>query len=285
MNYVGGKYRLLPQILPLFPNDIHCFMDIFCGGCDVGINVNAKSIVLNDNLIYLMDLYKHIQAQPLESTLNYIEDKINTLQLSKINQGGYLILREQYNQSKRPLDLFILSAYSFSHQIRFNNSHQFNTPFGKNRSSFNNQMKNNLIAFINALQNKNITIECHSFEQLNYDKLTTHDLVYCDPPYLITTGTYNDGKRGFKGWGVQEEHQLLNLLDSLHQRNIRFALSNVIEHKGKENVILKEWLLDNRYHVHNLSFHYANSFYQNKDRNKNGSCEVLITNYHVESGK
>ena len=26
MNYIGGKYKLLPQILPLFPKDINVFV-------------------------------------------------------------------------------------------------------------------------------------------------------------------------------------------------------------------------------------------------------------------
>ena len=42
LNYTGGKYKLLPQIIPLFPEDINMFVDLFCGGCNVGINVNAK---------------------------------------------------------------------------------------------------------------------------------------------------------------------------------------------------------------------------------------------------
>ena len=39
LNYTGGKYKLLPQILPLFPKEIDCFVDLFCGGCNVGINI------------------------------------------------------------------------------------------------------------------------------------------------------------------------------------------------------------------------------------------------------
>ena len=31
MNYIGGKYKLLPQILPLFPEFTGTFVDLFCG--------------------------------------------------------------------------------------------------------------------------------------------------------------------------------------------------------------------------------------------------------------
>ncbi|MCA6072598.1 MAG: DNA adenine methylase, partial [Endomicrobium sp.] len=35
LNYVGGKYKILPQIIPLFPKDINCFVDLFAGGANV----------------------------------------------------------------------------------------------------------------------------------------------------------------------------------------------------------------------------------------------------------
>ena len=35
LNYTGGKYKLLNQILPLFPQDIDKFIDLFCGGASV----------------------------------------------------------------------------------------------------------------------------------------------------------------------------------------------------------------------------------------------------------
>ena len=48
MNYTGGKYKLLNQILPLFPKDINTFVDLFTGGCSVAVNVNANKIIAND---------------------------------------------------------------------------------------------------------------------------------------------------------------------------------------------------------------------------------------------
>lgn len=57
LNYIGGKYKILPQILPLFPSRIRTFVDLFCGGCNVGINVSADRTIFNDNISYLIDLY------------------------------------------------------------------------------------------------------------------------------------------------------------------------------------------------------------------------------------
>ena len=42
LNYVGGKFKILPQILPLFPKDVDYFIEPFCGGLNVMANFNGK---------------------------------------------------------------------------------------------------------------------------------------------------------------------------------------------------------------------------------------------------
>jgi DNA adenine methylase len=279
LNYTGGKYRLLNQITPLFPQKINTFVDLFAGGCNVGINIKANKIIFNDNLTYLIELFQVFKNNNIEKIINHIENRINEFKLSKTNENGYKEFRNFYNQNKITLDLFVLIAYSFNHQIRFNNSHEFNNPFGKNRSSFNETMKYNLINFIVKLQENDNEFLNNSFENFNFSQLTKDDFVYCDPPYLITTGSYNDGKRGFKGWTEKEEIELLNILDNLNSQNIKFALSNVIQHKGKENILLKNWLKEQDYKINLIDKNYSNSNYQTKIRDNNASIEVLITNY------
>jgi DNA adenine methylase len=140
-------------------------------------------------------------------------------------------------------------------------------------------MQYNLERFIIRLKKINAEFQNNNFENFNYDNLTFEDFVYADPPYLITTGTYNDGKRGFTGWNEIEEQKLLTILDKLNKTNIKFALSNVIEHKGKTNEILINWINKNNYIINYIKKNYSNSNYQTKIRDKNSSVEVLITNY------
>ncbi|MGV0958077.1 Dam family site-specific DNA-(adenine-N6)-methyltransferase [Empedobacter falsenii] len=284
LNYIGGKYKILPQILPLFPKEIDVFVDLFAGGCNVGINVNSKKTVFIDNLTYLIDMYKSFNDLDINEILLHIDNRIKDFELSITNVDGYNKFRDYYNsEQSHPLDLFVLIAYSFNHQIRFNNSHKYNNPFGKDRSSFNINMRNNLIKFLNVIKSKNIEFINCDFTAYNFDKLNSNDFVYCDPPYLITTGSYNDGKRGFKGWTTKEELELLAKLDELNSRNIKFALSNVIDHKGKSNDILKDWLLKNNYNINFIDTNYSNSNYQTIIRDTKASIEVLITNYEVDN--
>ena len=66
-------------------------------------------------------------------------------------------------------------------------------------------------------------------------------------------------------------------LDRLNERGIRFALSNVLKNKGKENVGLIEW--SQKYNAYHLNNTYYNCSYHAKDRSKTTTDEVLITNY------
>jgi DNA adenine methylase len=260
----------LPQIIPLFPDKINTFVDLFAGGCNVSMNVCADKIICNDAMKPLVAMYKCFQENSIEDIYKHIYGRIEQFNLSKTNQDGFLSLRKLYNENKNPLDLYVCICYSFNNQIRFNKSDEFNMPFGKNRSSFNSALESRLKYFIAKI--KQMILESYDFRNFNYNNLTKKDLVYVDPPYLISIATYNENG----GWNDKDENDLYNLLDNLHKQDIKFALSNVIEHKGAKNNILSEWA--NKYNSHYLKSNYSNCSYQIKDK-KNKSIEVLITNY------
>ena len=274
LNYTGGKYKILKYILPCFSKNIGTFVDLFGGGFNVGVNVDAKKIIYNDHNLFLSQMFEYFKAEGL-NIIEKIYIRISDFDLSEENAEGYLALRESYNKHKDILDLFILTCYSFNHQIRFNSRHEFNTPFGKNRSAYNKTIEENLINFIHALQSKNIEFFSKDFTFLYGFDLGENDFVYCDPPYLISNASYNDGKRGFKNWGTDEEIQLLDLLDFLDYKHVKFALSNVLIHKGMSNDRLIEW--SKRYNVKHIDKNYNNSSYQRKNKDKE-TQEVLILN-------
>ena len=276
LNYTGGKYKLLPQIMSSFPSECNTFVDLFTGGLNIGVNVNAKTIYANDRILYLIELYRFFQDTDTEELITNIKTIIDEYGLSKTNVDGYNHLREDYNNSKDSLKLFVLTCYSFNHQIRFNNSFKFNTSFGKERSEYNNSIEKNLREFCEALHKKNIILTNTDFRKFDFSILKEGDMVYCDPPYLITTGAYNDGKRGFGDWKQEDDDALLELLDKLNERGIKFALSNVFYHKGETNEKLIEW--SKKYIVTYLDKTYSNCSYHFKERNAK-TVEVLITNY------
>lgn len=297
LNYTGGKFKLLPQILPLFPKNIDIFVDLFCGGANVGVNVKSNRTILNDtddNLTYLFNTFKNLGSDCLP-LLDEIIEKYGLSQSAKhgyeyygcdsgtglapYNKDKFLKLREDFNNSPDPgyhhyAMLYVLIIYSFNNQIRFNRQGQFNLPVGKR--DFNVKMKDKLNKFITRLASKRYEFSNYDFRDFDMSQLNSDDFVYADPPYLITCATYNE--QG--GWNEQDERDLLKFLDKLHLNNIKFALSNVLQNKGKENSILIDWVKknSNKYRVINLNFDYNNSNYQVKDKNS-VTEEVLIINY------
>ena len=126
---------------------------------------------------------------------------------------------------------FVLIIYAFNNQIRFNNNGEFNLPVGKR--DFNKSMQKKLSAFIDRIKEQNCKFTCYDFRDFKIDCLKENDFVYIDPPYLITCATYNENG----GWQENDEKDLLTFLEKLNNKNIRFALSNVLKSKGKEKKI------------------------------------------------
>ena len=104
--------------------------------------------------------------------------------------------------------------------------------------------------------------------------LKKEDFVYLDPPYLLGLASYNENG----GWSLEDELRLYKTLEKLNQKGVRFALSNVLEHKGEKNTHLEKWIKNMGLTTHHINHNYRNSNYQSSA--KNGSTkEVLVTNY------
>lgn len=277
MNYTGNKFKLLSQIIPLFPNNINTFVDLFCGSSTVSLNVNANKIICNDSNEPLIEVLKYLQSSNKETILKEISEIINEFDLYNYENNGYYLLRDRYNQYKQPLDLYVLSCFSFNFQIRFNKRGEFNMPSGKSRSSYTSVLKENLTKFIDKVKTMNIEYVNNDFRTFDTSLLGKGDFVYCDPPYLISCATYNEKNRFGNGYGEQEETELLNLLDKLNSMGVKFALSNVIYHNGLENTLLIEW--SKKYNIHYLDKDYSTCNYQLKERDKTKTVEVVVTNY------
>lgn len=296
LNYIGGKARILDQILPYMPTDIDIFVDLFCGGCNVGMNVPADYTIYNDTskpLINLLKALKRMKNETIISGINAIIDEYNFSRtrnhnfkyyggdankgVSAYNREKFIMLRNRFNSYPKKdnqyyILLYTLILFGFNNQLRFNNKGEFNLPVGKR--DFNTVIEAKLVRFLDALRKQKHEFQTKDFRKFDFVNLTKNSLVYCDPPYLITTATYNENE----GWTEYDEQDLLCLLDNLTERGIKFALSNVLQHEGKKNDLLQKWISKNRYNVHYLFMDYHYSNYQKKTK-KADSQEVLITNY------
>jgi len=294
LNYTGGKHKLLPQLTKLFPKNIETFYDMFCGGANVGINANANKIICidkNKRVIELLQLIKNSNFEELNQNLVGIIDKYGLSQsyingydkynshsssgLGGYNKEAFISLRKAYNLSKtkeKELLLLVLILYGFNNQIRFNSKGDFNLPVGKR--DYNGNSRKNLSYFNAVTNHKNVIFICEDFSFLNNIHFSKNDFVYLDPPYLLGLASYNESG----GWSTEDELKLYKTLSILHKKGVRFALSNVIEHKGNINNDLIKYAQTNKFTIHSIKHNYRNSNYQSTAKNSM-TREVLITNY------
>lgn len=284
LNYIGNKYQILPQLMPLFPENIDTFVDLFMGGGDVITNVQAHKKIGIEINSYVTDIFYEFQKLPLAEILAFMERRIAEFNLTKENEIGYLAYRDAYNTKPEyhtPLDLFTLSRYSFHFTMRFNADLQMNAGFGRGFSNFSSRQRKTIGPFHAAL--RDIEINNKSFVDFQPDNSM---FLYADPPYLITNNVYNHGIRQQvnQKWTKDDEIVLLNYLENAHQKGIKFALSNVLHHRGKINTFLDEWIHDNPdFIVHNIYNAGYSHCTHTVSQNDPPTEEIVVTNYRKEN--
>lgn len=290
--YVGDKYKLMPQLENLFPDDINNYIEPFVGGGSSFLNSSGKKYILNDidnNVISLhkeLGKYANNPEKLLERLYNIIDyyglscsyrginvpeemkKKYIKTYYSKYNKEAYLKMRQDYNKNKdNVLLLYLLLIYGFNHMIRFNSKGDFNLPVGN--VDFNKNVYIALKNYLKFRKNNEIIFENTDYQKfLNKIDFKDKDYVFLDPPYLISMSEYN------KLWNDKKEIELCNFLDKLDEKGVRFGITNLIYHKGKENETFNNW--SKKYNVYDIDSNYI-SF--NDNTIKKDSKEVFVTNY------
>lgn len=246
LNYSGSKDKMIPQLIKILPPSIDTFVDVMGGAFNVGVNISAiDKIVYNELNPYIYELVAWLLSKDKEKIVNEIESEILKYALSKGNKDAFEKLKFDYNQNQNPLDLYILHMYSFQNMIRFNSSHKFNTPIGV--AGYSDDIKQRIMNF--KPKAPKIELINDDYTKLNWESFSKNTLFYFDPPYFITSAAYNDGKRGMKGWSLNEEIELLSILKSIDNMGYKFILSNVVKHKDKEHSLLLQWVKENNYKI------------------------------------
>lgn len=290
--YVGDKYKIIKEIKQYFPEKISKFIEPFVGGGSVFMNVTAESFYLNDIDFYVYHLHCFLAAQASNPSIFFrnVEQKILYYGLSHsfkndivptvlkekykktyyahFNKNSFQKLKNDFNSTGKSdmLLLYLLLIYGFNRMIRFNSSGDYNLPVGN--VDFNKNVVEALENYFQMINKKAI-----SWFNLDYQEFVKQlevkesDFLYFDPPYLITFSEYN------KLWNEEKEIAFVKFLSELHEKKLRFAVSNVILYKNKENRIFSEWAKD--FTVIPIKSNYI-SYHDNSIKNFK---EVLVINY------
>ena len=290
--YVGDKYKLIREIKTHFPDNIGRLIEPFVGGGSVFMNVEAEEYLLNDLDRFVIAIHQMLcgyigrlddfynefveivdrYGLSLSYRANVVPDELKKAfpktYYAKYNKEGYNRMKADFNQGGQ-IDiqmLYVLLIYGFNRMLRFNKKGEFNLPPGD--VDFNANAYEALSDYFTILQNRHIEWNNLDFREfLHGIEYRQNDLIYLDPPYLITFSEYN------KFWNDETEHDLLTLLDELNQESVRFAISNVTHYRGKINEEFLNW--STHYNSYPIKSNYI-SFNDNTIKQFN---EVLVTNY------
>ena len=273
--YSGNKHRLLPDIQGLFPKNIETFIELFGGSGVVGINTEAKKAIVNDNNAFLYGLLKGVQSTTPDAAWNLIEQIISEYNLNKTNENGYYACRDAYNSipyEERCVKYWywglLLVWCSFNRStVQFNQQGEYNAPFGFGKVNFP-LAKRKFFDFAKKISECKVVFSCADYTRVT---IPAGAFVYVDPPYLITTASYN------KDWDDHSEQELHSYLEKLAADGVKWAMSNVLHNNGADNPTLSAWIKKNTYNVHYLKADYSHANFRRK--NKGDTVEILITNY------
>ena len=290
--YVGDKYKLVREIRTYFPTHINSLIEPFVGGGSVMMNVDANAYLLNDIDSNVINLHRMLQGyigresefwEALYATIDHyglslsLRSDIVPKDLKKAYPKTYYARYNKENYKRMKADfisggqqdmrlLYLLLIYGFNHMLRFNGKGVFNLPVGN--VDFNHNVSEALTDYFHLLSQKQVIWHNEDYRNfLSNITFENDDLVYLDPPYLITFSEYN------KLWNEDTERDLLRILDNLNVLGIRFAISNVTHYRGRTNTLFLEW--SEQYHSHSIKSNYI-SFNDNSIKK---FSEVLVTNY------
>ena len=183
LKWAGGKRWLLPYLAPLWEShSSRRYVEPFCGGLAAPLGLRPKHALLNDINPHLINFYTHLQ-RGLEITIEMKNEEQSFYRhRTRFNQ---LIKDGEWQGAEAAQLFYYLNRTCFNGLCRFNQSGEFNVPFGTHKSiTYTPSFSQFLPLFENwAFSNSDIT-------EL---EIEPKDFIYADPPYDVEFTTYSAG--------------------------------------------------------------------------------------------
>lgn len=183
LKWAGGKRWLVPQLAELWQRfSSRRYVEPFCGGLAVALGLQPARAILNDVNPHLINFYAQLQ-RGLEVTIEMRnEEKSYYRRRSRFNK----LISNGASQSPEAAQLFYyLNRTCFNGLCRFNQSGEFNVPFGKHNSI---TYARDFSGFQSLF--KDWVFSCSDLKQIHFEP---DDFVYADPPYDVEFTTYSAG--------------------------------------------------------------------------------------------
>lgn len=223
LKWAGGKRQLLKEIEKYVPK-YSTYYEPFLGGGAVLFHLEPKKAVINDVNPELTNVYKVVRDN--------VDELLEELGKHENTPEHFYAVREwdrkpnfnELSDVKRAARLIYLNKTCFNGLFRVNSNGEFNTPFGNYK---NPDFKNPYVlrAVSMYLKNNDIRIMNTDFEEA-VKHIRKGAFVYFDPPYYPLSDSSSFTGYTLDGFDKDDQIRLKKLCDKLHERRVKFLLSN-----------------------------------------------------------
>ena len=214
--WVGGKSRLLDQLVPHFPMEFDRLVEPFCGTASLSLALEPNAS------FWINDLNTEVFAVWVDIRNDWKKFRIKLICLqAEYNkcfdkEAFYKSIREYTIQTNVSGRFILLNKAGFNGLYRVNQKGGFNVPWGKREKVA--LVPDNLEQLSEHFQRAKITT-LPAFEVVEEAK--AGDFLYVDPPYHDTFSSYTK-----EGFSTDDHTKLALLCEEAVERGAKVAISN-----------------------------------------------------------
>ena len=184
IKWSGSKRLIAPLLAKLLP-DANCYFEPFVGGGAMLPFRKSRVALAGDVIIELIELWNFISNSP-DMVANEYEKRWTQLQLE--GYSAYYAVRDSFNATRNPHDLFFLTRTCVNGLIRFNSVGEFNNSLHHTRPGIAPARLRRIIhTWSHAI--KGVEFIAGDYRQA-LTTVRSGDVVFLDPPYAGTRGRY-----------------------------------------------------------------------------------------------
>ena len=226
LKWVGGKRQLMPSIVEHLPENIkdYKYIEPFIGGGAVFFNLQPKNAIINDYNEELINVYQVIKDNLDELIIDLKKHKNEAeyfYTIRSLDRNGEF---KKLSAVQRASRVIFLNKTCFNGLYRVNNAGEFNSPFGRYKNP-NIVNEPTLKAVNKFLNNNNVEINSGDYSEI-LKQTDKKCFVYLDPPYHPISESSNFTGYVQGGWNIFDQIRLREVCDDLHERGVKFLLSN-----------------------------------------------------------
>ncbi|MEY4579284.1 MAG: hypothetical protein RL701_3987 [Pseudomonadota bacterium] len=224
VKWVGGKTRVLSQLVPLLPPGIELMRHVepFVGGGALFFARRPTRALLCDKNAQLCATYEAVRDD--------VQGVIDCLQKLAVGHDAehYYERRHRYNfaekltRNERAALFIYLNKTCFNGLHRVNSRGEFNVPAGRYQ---NPRILDETLLRAASIELARAEVRCESFEAL-LAHAKPGDFIYFDPPYEPVSRTSNFTAYSPDGFTREDQTRLRDVYAALDRRRCKLMLSN-----------------------------------------------------------